>query len=158
MIFEDASLLCCCTMWLCNLFPTFRRKVLPTSSGLYVNSRNHNNEAEDDNFLRNVGKQLPNHTAQQAEDLLFNTKKGLQLTKYFGACLFQWVMRKASRMTLSVSFAVVFFVSLACYTNDETSGCAMDRLPLRRDRDFKWLLPRNNVAFSFFLCLSVSHR
>jgi hypothetical protein len=60
---EEAGLMGCCAVWVGNFFRKFPRKVPPFSSGLLANSRTHNPEDEGVNFFRNVGKQLPNHTA-----------------------------------------------------------------------------------------------
>jgi hypothetical protein len=61
---EEPCSVGCCTVRLGNFLPTSRRNIPPVSSGLWVNSRTHNSEDERGTFLRNVGKEIPIHTAQ----------------------------------------------------------------------------------------------
>jgi hypothetical protein len=63
-------------------------------------------------------------------------------------------MRRASRMTSAVSFAVVLFLSLACYTSDRMSGCAMGRMPWKKGEILNWTLLRYNIAFPLSLSLT----
>ena len=70
-----AGLLGFCAMCLGNSFQTFRRNVPPSSSKLWVNSRTHNPEDEGGRFLRNVGKQLTNNTAQQPRKPVSSMRK-----------------------------------------------------------------------------------
>jgi hypothetical protein len=51
-----------------------------------------------------------------------NMKTGLQLIKSSSACHFQWV-RSNLAATLAVSFTVVLFLSLTCFTGDKKLSC-----------------------------------
>ena len=54
-------------------------------------------------------------------------------------------MWQPSRMTSAVSVAVVLRLFLARYTSDQTSGCGIGRMPLRRGKEFKRTLLGNTV-------------
>jgi len=69
VIAEEAGLLGCCVMWSGNLLPKFRRNLLPSSSGLGVNSQTRNPADEGDVRLQNVGKLLPDQMLQQPRKL-----------------------------------------------------------------------------------------
>ena len=59
------DLLCSCVFLLVNFFKEIRRKVRTSSSGSWVRRLTYNLENEGRSLLRNVGKKLPDITAQQ---------------------------------------------------------------------------------------------
>jgi len=66
---QEAGLLAYCAVFWGNFFLKIRRNVQHSSSWIAVNTRTHKPEDEIGTFSRNVGKQLPNHTAHQARRL-----------------------------------------------------------------------------------------
>ena len=62
---EEACLQDCCTWWLGNSCMTFRRNVLPSSSGLWVCGLTNNPKDEGSTFLQIFRNKLPPHMAQQ---------------------------------------------------------------------------------------------
>jgi hypothetical protein len=115
-------------------------------------------------FFETPGSNYPAIRNNNTNDLRFQYENSFATSKILQHCHFQQVMLRASRMTLVVSFDVVFFLSLAYWTSDQTSGCSIGPMPWRRGREFKWTLLRNNIGFSLSLlsnlcvcvCLSLS--
>jgi hypothetical protein len=71
---------CCLVVVLANFFPTFRRNIPLSFSGLWVKSRTHNRKGEGGTLLPNIGKPLPN-----PKTCFLSTKKSLQPIKSISA-------------------------------------------------------------------------
>jgi hypothetical protein len=92
-----------------------------------MNSWAHNPEDGGGTFFGKVEKELLKHTAHQPGRPASSIPKHVcNYTTVFQHCHFQWVMRQAFRLTS----AAVFFLSLTCYTSDQTSGCAIRSIHL----------------------------
>ena len=101
--------------------PMFRRNVLFSSSGLWVNSRPYR-EDEGGSILRNTGKQLPNHMAQQPEDLLPQYENRFAKNDTSQRYAISSGQSGKLAATLAIYFAAVFLslcLSLACYASDK---------------------------------------
>jgi hypothetical protein len=107
-------------------------------------------------FLRNFGKQLPNHTAQKPETCCLNRQTGLVPMPSLCALLFPVGDETRFRITSTASFAVVLFLSLSRYTCDHKYRCAVGHMHRMSGREFKWTLLWHSRAFSVSFCLSLS--
>jgi len=65
-------------------------------------------------------------------------------------------MRQGFRITAAVFFAEIFFLYLAYYTSDQTSGYALGRMPWRRQGVLKWRQLKNYALSLVSPCLSSS--
>ena len=81
VIVEGPGDLDCCVLGLGDFVSTFRANLPPSSAGFWENSRTYDPEHKGGTFIRNVGKQLPNQTAQQPRDLLFHYDNKLTTNK-----------------------------------------------------------------------------
>jgi len=107
---EEPSLLGGCAVWLENLFLKFPRNIPLTSSGLWVNSRTCNYEDGGGILLRNIGKPLPNHTAQKPTRPAFSNGNSFATTYHWnGNCgehtTFAFSVCLSLSLTLSLSLS-----------------------------------------------------
>jgi hypothetical protein len=101
------------------------------------------------------GTNHPTTRRNNAEDLVPQYENRSVNNKIFQRCVI--FSRNCGKLPAcrSRTFAVVFFLSLACYTSDQLYGCAIDCITGRRGRQLSWNLCC--VEQSTLLSLSHTH-
>jgi hypothetical protein len=96
----------CCTVGLGNFILKFWRRILPSSTELWVCEWTHNPEDEGGTFLQNFRMKLPNHTVQQPRrcDSSTITWWKTQITVFMLLRIYENLFL----ITLSLSFIVFF--------------------------------------------------
>lgn len=121
-------------MWVGDILPTFRSNPPLWSSCLRWIRGVVKLKIKALCFFETSGTTIQPYGSKTQKTCSLNTKT-FTTNNILQRCHFQRVMRRDFRTTSVLSFTVVFFLCLACYTSDRMSGCGMGRMTWRRARD-----------------------